>query len=136
MVSTCLLLKRFVFRTVRGEHKTRVTGDEAQETVIPTMLRKRYTMDILTIFRFVFGTAGISYSHFTFIVTTQMYSHHRQRSTGQSRNTLPVKKNEKESKARNKTINTANTKIRQKRITRHEKLSSTRSVNCFVEGVI
>lgn len=43
-----------------------------------------------------------------------MYSHHRQRSTGRSRNTLPVKKN-KESKERNKTMNTANTKIRQKK---------------------
>lgn len=77
-------------------------------------------MDILTIFRFVFGTAGLSYSRFTFIVTTHMYSHHRQRSIGRSRNTLPVKKNKKESKVQNKkTMNTANSEIRQKRITRH-----------------
>lgn len=37
----------------RGEHKTRVTGDEGQETVIPTILRKKGTIDSRTIFRFV-----------------------------------------------------------------------------------
>lgn len=104
----------------RGEHKTRVTGDEGQETVIPTILRKKGYHRQSNNISVCFETVGLSYCHFAFIVTTHMYSHHRQRSTGRSRSTLPVKKkNNEESKVRNKkTMNTANGEIRQKRITR------------------
>ena len=94
-VNPCLLLKPFVFLTAivaRGEHKTRVTGDEGQETVIPTILRKKRYHRQSNNISVCFETVGFSHCHFTFIVTTHKYSHHRQRSTGRSRSTLPVKK--------------------------------------------